>query len=103
MTKKCIWYRYIYNGYEPDNRITFYGIETDTPDRFVADELTFFGGFNDGAMSCSIIKMDDGTYSAIVDDKEIFCNSFAEAWEQLPGFLTHPDYFEESEIVVYEE
>ncbi|NES64321.1 MAG: hypothetical protein F6K24_03115 [Okeania sp. SIO2D1] len=102
MTKRCVWYRRIYNGYEPDNTITFYGIETDVSGRYVADELTFFGGFNDGAMSCSITNMGDGIYRVIVDDDEAFCDSFVDAWEKLPSLLTHPDYFEESDVIVYE-
>ncbi len=100
MTKKCTWRRHIYNGYEPDNVIVFHGIETDTPGKFVADELTFFGGFCDGAMNCSITNMGDGTYKVIVDDEETFCDSFIDAWKKLPAFLTHPDHFEESEVAV---
>ncbi|MEM1170618.1 MAG: hypothetical protein AAGJ08_16430 [Cyanobacteria bacterium P01_H01_bin.35] len=102
MTKRCYWKRYIYNGYEPGNVITFDGVETDIPGRFVADGLSFFGAFNDGAMNCSITKMGDGNYRVIVDDKDTLCDSFDNAWEKLPAFLTHPDHFEESEIIVYE-
>ncbi len=103
MTRKCYWKRYIYNGYEPDHVIIFCGIETDTPGKFVADELTFFGGFNDGAMSCSVTNMGDGTYRVIVDDKEAFCDSFDDAWEKLPALLTYPDHYEESEVILYQE
>ncbi|MDJ0553377.1 MAG: hypothetical protein QNJ68_02835 [Microcoleaceae cyanobacterium MO_207.B10] len=104
MTQKCTWNRYIYNGCEPDNTIKFYGIEADTPGKFVADELTFFGAFNDGPMSCSIIKMEDGRYRAIVDEKETYYDSFEEAfWEKMPAYLTHPDHEEEGELFVHEE
>ena len=103
MTKKCTWNRYIYNGYEPDNTITFYGIETEITGKFVADELSFLGRFNDGLMSCSITKM-DGRYRAIVDDKESYCDSFEEAfWDKMPAYLTHPDHDEDGKISVYEE
>ena len=42
MTRKCYWKKYIFNGYEPDNVITFHGIETEIPANFVADGLSFF-------------------------------------------------------------
>jgi hypothetical protein len=54
-------------------------------------------------MSCSIIKINDGTYDAIVDDKKITCDSFVDAWEELPAYLTHPDHFEESKLLVNNE
>ncbi|MDJ0518893.1 MAG: hypothetical protein QNJ74_22425 [Trichodesmium sp. MO_231.B1] len=105
MTRKCYWKRYIYNGYEPDNVITFYGIETDTPGRFVADGLSFFFcAFNDGVMNCSITKMDDGKYRAIVDDKETYHDSFEDAfWDGMPAYLTHPDHDEDDKLIVTEE
>ncbi len=102
MTRKCYWRRYIYNGYEPDNVIIFYGVEFEG--RFVADSLTFIGGFNDGAMNCSITKMDDGKYQAIVDRKETYHDSFEEAfWSRMPAYLTYPDHYEDGKIVVSEE
>lgn len=104
MTKKCYWRRYIYNGYEPENVIVLHGIETEKPGRFVADGLSFFGAFNDGAMNCSITRMGNGKYRAIVDRKETYHDSFEDAfWDEMPAYLTHPDHDEESKIVVYQE
>lgn len=104
MTKRCYWRRYIYNGYEPDNVIVFDGIETENPGRFVADGLRFFGAFNDGAMNCSITRMDDGKYRAIVDSKETYHGSFEDAfWDGMPAYLTCPDHDEDGELVVTEE
>ncbi|NES68502.1 MAG: hypothetical protein F6K24_26350, partial [Okeania sp. SIO2D1] len=44
----------------------------------------------------------DGIYRVIVDDDEAFCDSFVDAWEKLPSLLTHPDHFEESDVIVRE-
>ncbi len=84
--------------------IIFYGVETEIPGRFVADGLSFIGGFNHGAMNCYITKMEDRKYQAIVNGKETYHDSFENAyWDAMPAYLTHPDHHEESKIVVYEE
>lgn len=103
--KRCYWVEYIYNAYEPDNKIVFYGLET-TPGRFVANEMSFVGNFNDGYMRCAInctITAEGNVYKAVIDEKEALFNSFEEAFSSMPGYLTHPDHSEDSEIIVHED
>ena len=55
-------------------------------------------------MSCSITKMDNGKYRAIVDSKDTCYDSFEEAfWDGMPAYLTHPDHGEDGKLVVTEE
>ncbi|NES06308.1 MAG: hypothetical protein F6K22_27935 [Okeania sp. SIO2F4] len=96
MTKRFMWSRKLYNGYEPDNEI-FFSAECDD-EGYILEiyDVRFVGAFNDGAMTLQIYKCADGRFVHILDDKVTMCDSYDEAWSKTPSFLTTPDHFEET-------
>lgn len=96
MTKKYMWSRIVYNGYEPDNKI-FFTVECDDNGTILeTHQVDFSGVFNDGKMQLQIYKRSDGKFAHILDGKTTICNTFDEAWGITPSFLTTPDEFKDN-------
>ena len=99
MTKRYTWGRKLYNAYEPDNEI-FFSAECDD-DGYIQEiyEVEFSGKFNDGEMRLHIYKCNDGRFAHVLDGEVTMCESYDEAWEITPSFLTTPDEFEETNSI----
>lgn len=89
------WVRGIYNAYEPDNRLVFKGtMEQGEEGRFLrVRKATFAGSFRDGPSFCGLERHDDGWHWHN-NDKDGVCNTYHEAWSNLPALVTHPDHWE---------
>lgn len=100
MSKIVSWYRYLYNGYEPDNIIKLTGelIKWETP-YYEVFEKSGNLNFNDGDLSVSIHKREDGKFDWRKDNKKGTVDSFGKAWQKMPAYITQPDYYDESPII----
>jgi hypothetical protein len=92
--KKATWYRYLYNGYEPDNRIKLTGELID--DSYVVFEAWASLTFNDGHSFLSIYRTENGEFAWRKGDKTGTEISFIDAWENMPAYITNPDDYIDS-------
>jgi hypothetical protein len=92
--KKAIWYRHLYNGYEPDNTIKLRGELIG--DYYVVFEMWGSLNFNDGHFFVSIYRKENGEFVWRSDDKIGTATSFMDAWERMPAYITDPDKYDES-------
>jgi len=98
--KKATWYRYLYNGYEPDNIIKLTGELID--DSYVAFEMWGSLIFKDGHFFVSIHRSETGEFVWQRDDKIGTATSFMDAWEKMPTYITDPDHWDESSMTYYD-
>jgi hypothetical protein len=98
--KKAIWYRHLYNGYEPDNTIKLTGELID--DRYVVFEMWGSLNFNDGHFFVSICRNENGEFVWRSDDKTGTATSFMDAWERMPAYITDPDEYDESPMTYHD-
>jgi len=91
-----MWSRILYNGYEPDNKIFFTVLTEDDGTIIETREVTFSGMFNDGEMQLQIYKCNDGRYAHILDGKVTICETYDDAWNITPTFITTPDDFQDN-------
>jgi len=97
--KKATWYRYLFNGYEPDNAIKLTGELID--DRYVVFEMWGSLNFNDGHFFVSIHRKEDDKFVWRKDDESGVENSFIDAWDSMPAYITDPDHYIESADLLY--
>ncbi|MEA5511783.1 hypothetical protein VB715_18585 [Crocosphaera sp. UHCC 0190] len=92
-----MWERIIMNGYEPDNTIRIWA-ELSEDDKWEFIEIEGFLSFRDGSSHVCIRRTDEG-FDWKNDDQKGIAKSFEEAWAKMPGFVTHPDEYEDGEII----
>jgi hypothetical protein len=97
VVKKAHWYRYLCNGYEPDNTIKLTGELVG--DCYVVFEMWGSLIFNDGHFFASIHRNDKGEFVWRTDDRTGHTATFADAWDNMPTCITDPDHYEESDII----
>lgn len=98
--EKATWYRYLYNGYEPDNTIKLTGELID--DSYVVFEMWGSLIFNDGHFFASIHRNENGEFVWRSDDKIGTATSFMDAWEKMPVCITDADHYDESSMTYYD-
>ncbi|HEY9697064.1 MAG TPA: hypothetical protein V6D10_07360 [Trichocoleus sp.] len=91
------WTRTLYNGYEPNNRITFIAEKEPDGKTYTAAGLIGNLSFRDGPAFCCITRASDGFHWE-TDLRSGVAESFEAAWSNLQALVTHADHFEESEI-----
>ena len=101
LMKKATWYRNLYNGYEPDNTIKLIG-ELTTDDTYVAFEMWGSLTFNDGHFFVSIYRTENKDFAWRIDDQTGIANSFIDAWEIMPAYITDPDDYIESPMTYHD-
>lgn len=99
--KKAHWYRYLYNGYEPDNTIKLTGELIG--DSYVVFEMWGSLTFNDGHFFASIYRKDDGDFSWRTDDRTGHATTFMDAWENMPAVIKDPDHWDESDMIYHDD
>ncbi|MDP9485326.1 MAG: hypothetical protein M3Q49_05960 [Actinomycetota bacterium] len=52
------------------------------------------GAFRDGPYRCGYARTDDGRYEWWRDDKRGVADAEDEAWDELPGLIANPDYWD---------
>lgn len=100
MTKFATWYRFIYNGYEPDNQIKLTGELSDDGTTYVVFEMWASLTFNDGHFFASIHRNDE-QFHWRKGDETGSAASFIDAWDKMPAYVTKPDHWEESPITYH--
>ena len=99
MNKKATWYRYLYDGHEPDDITGLTGIIKLTGE--LTDELIDWGrgyyqafemsgnvNINDRDLFVSIHRKKNGKFKWRKGNKEGTTDSFRKAWEKMPGYIT---------------
>jgi hypothetical protein len=99
-SNKASWYRNLYNGYEPDNRIRLTGELVE--DSYVVFEIWGSLTFNDGHFFVSIHRTDNGEFVWRNDDIVGTASSFMSAWEKMPAYVTDPDEYDESPMTFHD-
>lgn len=99
--KKAHWYRYLYNGYEPDNTIKLTGELIG--DSYVVFEMWGSLTFNDGHFFASIHRNDKGEFVWRTDDRTGHAASFMDAWENMPTYIKDPDHWDESDMIYHDD
>lgn len=97
--KKAVWYRYLFNGYEPDNTIKLTGELID--DSYVVFEVWGSLTFNDGHFFVSIYRNERGKFVWRSDERQGIETEFMDAWRKMPAFITSPDHYIESAMSYY--
>jgi len=96
--QKASWFRFLYNGYEPDNIIQLTGELTRDGTKYVVFQMSGRLVFKEGDFFVSIWRTEDQKFLWRKDDITGIADSFIEAWENMPTFVTSPDDEEESPI-----
>ncbi|WP_293335143.1 hypothetical protein [Microcoleus sp. CAWBG58] len=96
LMKKATWYRSLYNGYEPDNRIKLTGELID--DFYVFFEMWGSLTFNDGHSFVSIYRNENGEFIWRKGNETGTETSFMDAWEKMPAYVTDPDDYDDSSV-----
>ena len=96
--KKASWFRFLYNGYEPDNLIQLTGELTSDGTRYVVFQMSGRLVFRDGEFFVSISRTEDQKFLWRKDDITGIADSFIEAWENMPAYVKSPDHEQESPI-----
>lgn len=95
------WTRTIENGYEPDNRIKIIAeLSEDGKNwHFIGIYGTLY--WNDGESEISISRdPTTGIYEWINWNESGTAETFLEAWEKMPEYVTNPDEYEDGEIKI---
>jgi hypothetical protein len=101
-TQKASWFRFLYNGYEPDNIVQLTGELTHDGTKYVVFQMSGRLVFNDGCFFVSIYRTEDHIFCWRKDDTTGIADSFIDAWEQMPAYVTNPDDYEESPIFCHD-
>jgi hypothetical protein len=96
--QKASWFRFLYNGYEPDNIIQLTGELTRDGTKYVVFQMSGRLVFKDGDFFVSICRTEDQKFLWRKDDITGIADSFIKAWENMPAYVTDPDDDEESPI-----
>jgi len=94
--QKASWFRFLYNGHEPDNIVQLTGELTHDGAKYVVFQMSGRLVFNDRCFFVSIYRTDDHQFCWRKDDTTGIANSFIDAWEHMPAYVTNPDDYEES-------
>lgn len=95
------WYRTIYNGYEPDNKIKI--VAELRGNKYEPFEMSGFLTFKDGKSIVSIHRNDDGSFAWRNNDQVGIALTFDDAGNNLPRLVISPDYWEDGDIYELEE
>ncbi|MEG3899787.1 MULTISPECIES: hypothetical protein [unclassified Microcoleus] len=101
--KFATWYRFLYNGYEPDNEVKLTGELTTDGETYVVFEIWGSLTFNDGHSFVSILRDEDGQFRWRKGDEIGTTASFMDAWNKMPAYVTSPDHWEESPMTCHEQ
>jgi len=99
--KYATWYRFVYNGYEPDNEIKLTGELTANGEEYVVFQMWGSLTFNDGHSFVSIYRNEDETFSWRKGEETGSAASFMDAWDKMPAYITDPDHWEESPMTYH--
>ena len=101
MAKFALWYRFLYNGYEPDNQIRLKGELSDDGRSYTVFKIWGSLNFNDGHSFVSIDRTDDGTFRWKKGDETGNVASFMDAWDKMPAYVINPDHWDEGPMTYY--
>jgi hypothetical protein len=101
LTKFATWYRFIYNGYEPDNKIKLTGELSHDGTAYAVFEVFGSLNFNDGHSFVSIHRSENENFCWRRGEETGSAASFIDAWYKMPAYIVNPDYWEESPMTYH--